>query len=78
MADEQLHQANKFWNEENEGEDEETKERVTNDFANYVPIEDAHGANGQCNMGESLEVVEGLEFALCFLFEVVGGGPGER
>jgi len=52
VADEQLHEADKLGDEENEGEDEEAKESVANDFTNNVAIEDAHGEKGQCNMRE--------------------------
>ncbi len=51
VADEELHETDELGNEKNEGEDEEAKESVADDFTNNVAIEDAHGKKGQCNMG---------------------------
>jgi len=51
VADEELHKTNEFGYEEDEGEDQESEERVTEDFADNIAIEDAHEAKGECNMG---------------------------
>ena len=55
MTDEELHEADKLGDEENESEDEKAKESVANDFTNNVAIEDAHDEKGQCNMGRESE-----------------------
>ena len=49
MAHKKLHQLHQFWHEKNEGEDDESKECVTENFADDIPIQDAHDANGECN-----------------------------
>ena len=51
VTNEELHQADELGDEQHEGEDEETQESVTYNFADNIAIEDAHGARGQCNMG---------------------------
>jgi hypothetical protein len=49
MADEQLHQADKLRHKENECKDHEAEERMAENFADDVTVQDAHGANGECN-----------------------------
>ena len=53
VANEKFHEADKLGDEEDEGEDEEAKKCVANDFTNNVAIEDAHDEKGQCNMGKA-------------------------
>jgi hypothetical protein len=51
----------KFRYEENEGEDEESEEGVAYNFADNVPIKDAHDAKSECNMGKRRRVGSGME-----------------
>jgi hypothetical protein len=50
MADKQLHQADQLGNEQNEGEDDKSQERMTYDFENNVAVQDAHSGKPECNM----------------------------
>jgi hypothetical protein len=54
VADEQLHEADKLRYEEDKGEDDESEERVTKNFADNVTVQYAHVANGECNTREEL------------------------
>jgi len=49
MANEQFHQFDQLGNEENEGKYDQPKERMTEYFADNVPVQDAHGENAECN-----------------------------
>ncbi len=49
MAHEELHQADQLRHEEDEGKDDEPEECVAENFADDVAVQDAHGANGECN-----------------------------
>ena len=42
----------KLGDKENKCEDEEAEESVAYNFTDNVAIKDAHGAKGECNMGE--------------------------
>jgi len=53
MADKNLHEANELGDEEDKGEDDETEECVTDDFAGDVAVENAHGARGECSTAEN-------------------------
>jgi len=50
MTNKNLHEADKFGNEEDKSEDDEAEESVADDFAGDVAVENAHGARGECNM----------------------------
>jgi hypothetical protein len=52
VTDKNLHELDELGDEEHEGEDEQAEESVADDFAGDVAIEEAHGAKGECNMGE--------------------------
>src|SRR3981081_2684990 len=60
VAHEQLHEAHQLRDEENKGEDDESEERVTKNFADNVTVQYAHVTNGECNMREELRQ-DGLE-----------------
>ena len=49
MTNEERHQTNELRDEENEGEYGKSEERVTENFTNNVAVENAHGANRECN-----------------------------
>jgi hypothetical protein len=49
MTDEKLHQLNKLRHEKNESKYGESEECVTKNFTNDIAVEDAHGANRECN-----------------------------
>ncbi len=49
MTHEEFHQANELRDEEDQGEDNKSEEAVTENFADDVAVQDAHGANGECN-----------------------------
>jgi hypothetical protein len=54
VADEKLHEADQLRDEEDKGEDDESEERVTKNFADNVTVQYAHVANGECNTREEL------------------------
>jgi hypothetical protein len=64
MADKNFHQMDKFRHEEDKGEDDESEEGMTNDFADYIAIEDAHDGKRQCNMGKEGNVEKGMALEL--------------
>ncbi len=49
MTDKKLHQADKLRNEQNKSKDDKPKNGVPEDFADDVAVQDAHGANRECN-----------------------------
>lgn len=51
VADEERHQANELRDEQNEGENGESEERVAENFTNDIAVQNAHGANRECNTG---------------------------
>ena len=57
MTNKQLHQQNEPRYEENERKYGDSEECVTKNFTNNVAVQDAHGANRECNTAaqQSLE-----------------------
>ncbi len=49
MTDKKLHQADKLRNEKNKSEDDKPKNGVSENFADDVTVQDAHGANRECS-----------------------------
>jgi hypothetical protein len=49
VPDKQRHQANKLRHEENKRENHEPKERMTENFADDVAVQDTHVKNAECN-----------------------------
>src|SRR5262249_1526539 len=49
MAYEEFHEADQLRNEKDKREDDEAKERMTKNFADDVPIQDAHEAFAECS-----------------------------
>ena len=49
MTDEQLHQPHQLRHEEYKGEDGKSEECVAENFADDIPVQDAHDANGECS-----------------------------
>jgi len=55
MTYKQLHQLNKLGHEENERKYGDSEECVTKDFTNDITVQDAHGANRECNTASPWE-----------------------
>jgi len=66
MADQQLHQANELRHEKYEGKDNKSEECVAENLAEYIAVQDAHGANGECNT------------AACWSWPTVAGYGGTK
>ena len=50
MPDKQRHQANELRNEKNKRENHESKEGMTENFADNVAVQDAHGEDAEFSM----------------------------
>ena len=49
MPDKQRHQANELRNEKNKRENHESKEGMTENFADNIAVQDAHVEKSECN-----------------------------
>ena len=49
MTHEQLHQADQLRHEKYEGKDGKSEECVAKNFADDIPVQDAHDANAECS-----------------------------
>jgi hypothetical protein len=54
VPDKQRHQANELRNEKNKRENHESKEGMTENFADNVAVQDAHVEKGECNTSADL------------------------
>ncbi|GAC1621412.1 MAG: hypothetical protein NVS9B13_12890 [Candidatus Acidiferrum sp.] len=59
VTNEKFHKPHELGNEENKGKDGESEESVAKDFAKDVPVQDAHGANAECNTVHPTNPVSG-------------------
>jgi hypothetical protein len=55
VADKQLHQLHQLRHEENECKYGDSEECVTKNFTNDIAVQDAHGANRECNTASQWE-----------------------
>ena len=49
VAHKQLHQPDQLRHEKDKSEDDKSEECVAENFADDIPVQDAHDANGECN-----------------------------
>jgi hypothetical protein len=49
MPHEQRSQTNELGNEENKGKNDESKERMTKNFADNIAVQDAHDKSAECS-----------------------------
>jgi hypothetical protein len=54
VAHQELHEPNELWHKKHEREDEKSEERMTENFADYVPVENAHGGKRECSTGTAV------------------------
>ena len=49
MAHQEFHEPYQLRDKQYEGEDDESEERMTENFADDIAVKNAHGANRECN-----------------------------
>lgn len=55
MTNEEGHQPNELRNEKNERKNGKSEKRVTKNFTNDIAVQNAHGANRECNTAAQRE-----------------------